>query len=150
QLAIMGGLAGMAVTDPRDGLQAVVWTALLVAFASATQDIALDAYRIESAGVERQAALAAAYQTGYRVAMIWAGAGVLWLAARAELDASGYQNAAWTTAYLVMALSMLPGLLTVLCSPEPTRHELPPARNLGEWLQGALVEPFADFLRRYK
>jgi PAT family beta-lactamase induction signal transducer AmpG len=150
QLAIMAGLAGMALSNPQQGLSAVVWCALIVAFASATQDIALDAYRIESASSERQAALAAAYQTGYRVAMIWAGAGVLWLAARAELQATGYQNAAWTTAYLVMAASMLPGVLTVLLSPEPARRELPPARNAAEWLQGALVEPFADFLRRYK
>jgi len=150
QFAIMAGLAGMALSNPQQGLSTVVWCALIVAFASATQDIALDAYRIESASSERQAALAAAYQTGYRVAMIWAGAGVLWLAARAELQATGYQNAAWTTAYLVMAASMLPGVLTVLLSPEPARRELPPARNAAEWLQGALVEPFADFLRRYK
>ena len=150
QLGIAAGLVGMALADPREGLAVVTWCALAVAFASATQDIALDAYRIESAGSERQAALAAAYQTGYRVAMIWAGAGVLWLAARAELQATGYQNAAWTTAYLVMAASMLPGVLTVLLSPEPAHRELPPARNAAEWLQGALVEPFADFLRRYK
>ncbi|MFZ5565732.1 MAG: AmpG family muropeptide MFS transporter [Pseudomonadota bacterium] len=150
QFAIMAGLAGMALSNPQQGLSAVVWCALIVAFASATQDIALDAYRIESASSERQAALAAAYQTGYRVAMIWAGAGVLWLAARAEMQTTGYQNAAWTTAYLVMAASMLPGVLTVLLSPEPAHRELPPARNAAEWLQGALVEPFADFLRRYK
>lgn len=150
QLAIMAGLAGMALSNPQDGLQAVVWCALVVAFASATQDIALDAFRIESAGAERQAALAAAYQTGYRVAMIWAGAGVLWLAARAEAQTGGYQNAAWTVAYLVMAASMLPGVLTVLLSREPARAELPPARNAAEWLRGALLEPFADFLRRYK
>lgn len=150
QIGVMAGLAGMALADPRQGLEPVVWFALMVAFASATQDIALDAFRIESAGVERQGALAAAYQTGYRIAMIWAGAGVLWLAARAEVSATGYQNAAWQTAYLVMALSMLPGLLTVLLSPEPARHELPPARSLGEWLRGALIEPFADFLRRYQ
>jgi PAT family beta-lactamase induction signal transducer AmpG len=150
QGAIMVGLVGMAWSDPQQGLQAVVWCALLVAFASATQDIALDAFRIESAGAERQAALAAAYQTGYRMAMIWAGAGVLWLAARAEVAAGGYQNAAWQLAYLVMAASMLPGVLTVLWSSEPARRELPPARNLAEWLQGALVEPFADFVRRYR
>lgn len=150
QLAIMAGLAGMALSNPQDGLQAVVWCALIVAFASATQDIALDAFRIESAGAERQAALAAAYQTGYRVAMIWAGAGVLWLAARAEAQTGGYQNAAWAAAYLVMAASMLPGVLTVLLSREPARAELPPARNAAEWLRGALLEPFADFLRRYK
>lgn len=150
QLAIMAGLAGMALSNPQSGLQAVVWYALIVAFASATQDIALDAFRIESAGIERQAALAAAYQTGYRMAMIWAGAGVLWLAARAEINTTGYQNAAWTMAYLVMAGSMLPGVLTVLLSREPRRPSLPPARSAGEWLQGALVEPFGDFLRRYK
>jgi len=150
QAAIMAGLAGMALANPQDGLQVVVWCALAVAFASATQDIALDAFRIESAGAERQAALAAAYQTGYRMAMIWAGAGVLWLAARAETNATGYQNTAWAMAYLVMAASMLPGVLTVLLSREPMRHELPPARTLGEWLQGAMVEPFTDFLSRYK
>ena len=151
QGVIMAGLIGMALQDPRQGLEPLVWCALLVAFGSATQDIALDAFRIESAGAERQAALAAAYQSGYRLAMIWAGAGVLWLAARAEAPAGGgYQQAAWQFAYLVMAASMLPGVLTVLLSPEPARHELPPARSLPEWLRGALVEPFADFLRRYR
>ena len=158
QIAIMAGLAGMAFNDPRLSLEPVVWCALAVAFGSATQDIALDAFRIESAGTERQAALAAAYQTGYRLAMIWAGAGVLWIAARAEvapavgaaLAGNAYQNAAWQTAYLVMAASMCVGVLVVLISPEPKRHELPPAKNLSEWLQGALVAPFADFIRRYR
>jgi MFS transporter, PAT family, beta-lactamase induction signal transducer AmpG len=150
QFAIMAGLVGMAFTDPQLRLQPVVWCALAVAFGSATQDIALDAFRIESAGTERQAALAAAYQTGYRLAMIWAGAGVLWTAARAEVVGNvGYQHDAWQTAYLVMAASMLVGVLTVLLSSEPARHELPKARNLGEWLQGALIDPFADFIRRY-
>lgn len=150
QVAIVGGLAGMALSDPRVSLTAVVWCALVVAFASATQDIALDAFRIESAQVEKQAALAAAYQTGYRLAMIWAGAGVLWIAARAEVpDAAAYQHAAWRTAYLAMAASMVVGILVVLFSPEPGRRELPPARSAGEWLREALVEPFADFLRRY-
>ncbi len=150
QLAIVAGLAGMALSDPKVSLTVVVWCALVVAFASATQDIALDAFRIESADVQRQAALAATYQTGYRMAMIWAGAGVLWIAARAEVPgAAGYQHEAWRTAYLVMAASMAVGVLTVLLSPEPLRRELPPARSVGEWLQGALVEPFADFLRRY-
>ncbi|WP_288254552.1 AmpG family muropeptide MFS transporter [uncultured Hydrogenophaga sp.] len=149
QLAIVAGLVGMALVDPRAGLDAVVWCALVVAFASATQDIALDAFRIESADMQRQGALAATYQTGYRLAMIWAGAGVLWLAARAEVAGGGYQQAAWTTAYLVMAASMAVGVLTVLFSREPVRVELPPARNFQEWLRTALVEPFADFLHRY-
>ena len=70
QLGVMAGLAGMALADPRAALAPLVWCALAVAFASATQDIALDAYRIESAPTEQQPALAASYQTGYRLAMI--------------------------------------------------------------------------------
>ena len=150
QAMVMTGLVGMAFNDPAQALTPVVWCALAVAFGSATQDIALDAFRIESAETDRQAALAATYQTGYRLAMIWAGAGVLWLAARAELGGvTGYQPAAWRTAYLVMAASMLVGTLTVLLSPEPAARALAPSRNLAEWLHGALVAPFADFLARY-
>ena len=158
QMLVMAGLVGMAFNDPQQSLQPVVWCALAVAFGSATQDIALDAFRIESADADHQAALAASYQTGYRLAMIWAGAGVLWLASRAETApvagavnaAQAYQHGAWQTAYLVMAASMLVGVITVLLSPEPVHRPLPPARNAAEWLQGALVEPFADFLRRYR
>jgi MFS transporter, PAT family, beta-lactamase induction signal transducer AmpG len=151
QAAIMAGLVGMAFNDPRVSLMPVVWCALVVAVASATQDIALDAFRIESADTQRQAALAAAYQTGYRMAMIWAGAGVLWIAARAETsNAATYQHAAWQTAYLWMAASMLVGSITVLLSAEPSRKALPPAKNVQEWLKSALVEPFADFIKRYQ
>jgi len=151
QMLIVAGLCGMAFNDPRISLTPLVWCALAVAFGSATQDIALDAYRIESADTERQAALAATYQTGYRLAMIWAGAGVLWLAARAEVaGTAGYQSGAWQVAYLAMAASMAVGMLTVLLSPEPVPRPLAPARNAAEWLRGALVEPFADFLGRYR
>ena len=151
---IMGGLVLMALTDPTQSLAPMVWCALAVAFGSATQDIALDAFRIESAATERQAALSATYQTGYRLAMIWAGAGALWIAARAEVPAAlatgAYQHGAWQTAYLVMAGSMLPGVLTVLFSPEPAHRAIPPAKNAADWLRGALVEPFADFISRYR
>lgn len=154
QAMVVAGLVGMAFNDPRQDLMPLVWCALLVAFGSATQDIALDAYRIESAGTERQAALAAAYQTGYRLALIWAGAGALWIAARAELapvaGVVAYQPGAWQTAYLAMAGSMLLGTLTVLLSPEPVRLPLAKSRNATEWLKSVLVEPFADFLRRYR
>ena len=153
QCVIMAALVGMALTDPQQALLPMVWCALAVAVGSATQDIALDAFRIESADTQRQAALAASYQTGYRIAMIWAGAGVLWIAARAEvtpaLGAASYQHGAWQAAYLVMAASMLLGMVTVLFSPEPKAVEMQRARNAAEWLQGALIEPFADFLRRY-
>jgi PAT family beta-lactamase induction signal transducer AmpG len=150
QIVIIGALIGIGLTDPRLALMPVVWCALAIAFGSATQDIALDAYRIESADTDRQAALAAAYQTGYRIAMIWAGAGALWIAARAEVTGVlGYQQGAWQTAYWVMAASMLLGVGTVLLSPEPTIRLIPPARNAADWLKSALIEPFADFLRRY-
>jgi PAT family beta-lactamase induction signal transducer AmpG len=129
----------------------MVWCAIAVAFGSATQDIALDAFRIESADTRHQAALAATYQTGYRLAMIWAGAGALWIAARSETaSASNYQYGAWQTAYLVMAASMLPGVLTVLFSSEPVQRAMPPAKNAAEWLRTALVDPFAEFIRRYR
>jgi PAT family beta-lactamase induction signal transducer AmpG len=151
QAMVVAGLVGMALLDPQVALEPVVWCALVVAFGSATQDIALDAFRIESADAQHQAALAATYQTGYRLAMIWAGAGVLWVAARvAGADETAYLHTAWQTAYLVMAASMSLGVLTVLLSPEPAQRELPPARNAVEWLRGALVEPFAEFIRRYR
>jgi PAT family beta-lactamase induction signal transducer AmpG len=158
QTGVIAGLVGMACLNPQEALEPVVWCALLVAFSSATQDIALDAFRIESADVPRQAALAATYQTGYRLAMIWAGAGVLWIAARVSEGASDaavaqtlvYQQQAWQIAYLVMAASMSVGAITVLLSPEPVPAPLPPARTVREWLQGALIAPFADFMQRYR
>lgn len=150
QALIMVGLVGMAMSDPKQDLQVIIWFALLVAFASATQDIALDAFRIESAKAEYQAALAASYQTGYRLAMIWAGAGALWLAARAEESTSLYFTNAWQFAYLVMALSMSVGVITTLLSPEPQIVQLPKARSAGEWLHQTLIQPFADFIGRYR
>ena len=151
QFVIAAGLVGMALNDPSQLLGPLIACALAVAIASATQDIALDAYRIESAEVNAQAALAASYQTGYRLAMIWAGAGVLWIAAWAQGEqATGYAQAAWQAAYLVMAISMLPGMAVVLASPEPVPAPFAPARNVAEWLQGAVVAPFADFWVRYR
>jgi PAT family beta-lactamase induction signal transducer AmpG len=91
--------------------------------------------------------------------MIWAGAGVLWIAARAEVapavgqaiaqGAAAYQNGAWQMAYMVMAASMSVGIVTVLFSREPAPVQLAPAKNAAEWIRSAMIEPFADFLRRY-
>ncbi|KGH17752.1 AmpG family muropeptide MFS transporter [Comamonas thiooxydans] len=150
QLLIVAGLLGMSFMDPKQSLQPLVLCAVLVAFGSATQDIALDAYRIESAKVDDQAALAATYQTGYRLAMIWAGAGVLWVAAQVQGDVQGYMVQAWHVAYTAMAASMLVGMITVLLSPEPEARPMAPARNAAEWIKGALIAPFADFIGRYR
>ena len=153
QVAVVAGLLGMAWSNPQYALTPLVAFALLAAFGSATQDIALDAFRIESAQARLQAVLAASYQTGYRLAMIWAGAGVFWIAARAEvggLPAGTYQDAAWSVAYTAMAFSMLVGMVTVLFSKEPAHTVLAPARSLREWLQVAVFEPFAEFIQRYR
>jgi PAT family beta-lactamase induction signal transducer AmpG len=162
QVWVMAGLVGMALTDPQQDLPRLVLFALLTAFASATQDIALDAYRIESASEEKQAALAAAYQTGYRIAMIWAGAGVLAIAAHFDPDEATYQFSPWTWAYVAMAASMLVGVLTVLLSREPARvggieksapdstDRLPWLRRFLRWVYDAGVQPFLDFFQRYR
>jgi MFS transporter, PAT family, beta-lactamase induction signal transducer AmpG len=170
QLFIMAGLCGMAMSDPQNSLQQLVMLAVFTAFCSATQDIALDGYRIESAASEKQAALAATYQTGYRLAVIWAGAGVLWVAARAASRPTGYESHAWQMAYFVMAASMLVGVLASLLSPEPVNNTLKKASEdraalalkyqqergwplalarAVAWLQDAVINPFADFIRRY-
>ena len=74
QLGICAGLFGLSIVDPDQNLHGGAVLALVVAFASATQDISVDAYRIEAAEMERQAAMAAAYIFGYRVALLVAGA----------------------------------------------------------------------------
>jgi PAT family beta-lactamase induction signal transducer AmpG len=156
QLLVAAGLIGMALTDPAQHLRMLVIFALATAFASATQDIALDAYRIESAATEKQPALAASYQTGYRLAMIWAGAGALAIAARFDPNEAEYHFAPWTIAYLTMAASMAVGIAATLLAPEPAVSVSPllpregsALQRLGRWLHGAVVSPFADFLRRY-
>jgi MFS transporter, PAT family, beta-lactamase induction signal transducer AmpG len=155
QVGVALGLLGMALTDPKINLDRMVYCAILVAFCSATQDIALDALRIESADESLQAALSAAYQTGYRIAMIWAGAGVLWVAAWSQGDVSGYSANAWTVAYAVMAASMLVGLVALLFTAEPspaTRTVAPsnPTRQSAlAWFAGAIVEPFTMFIKRF-
>ncbi len=150
QLIIIIALLGMSLSDPSLSIERVVWCALAVAFGSATQDVALDAFRIESVEASKQGALAAAYQTGYRLAMIWAGAGVLWIAARAEVISNQYDARAWQLAYLCMAISMSVGVITVLLSTEPKKIELPKARNVLEWLREVLIDPFADFIKRHQ
>ncbi len=170
QLAVVAGLTGMALTDPASGLRALIVFALLAAFGSATQDIALDAYRIESAALSRQAAMAAAYQVGYRAAMITSSAGALWIAAALDPDEQTYQHAPWVVAYLSMAALMAVGIVTVLFSREPAHEIAPevrareqavagrlsrlglpaPALTLLAFLHSAVYSPFQDFVSRYR
>jgi PAT family beta-lactamase induction signal transducer AmpG len=153
QIAIAGALAGMALTDPALDLQRIVMFALITAFASATQDIALDAYRIEAVKLEWQAAMAATYQTGYRLAMIVASAGVLWIAASVDPSEASYEQGPWRVAYLAMAACMAVGVLTTLIMREPDVPEAaahPHAKNPLDWFLGAVARPFVEFFARYR
>jgi PAT family beta-lactamase induction signal transducer AmpG len=118
--ALVGlGLVGMALCDPQTNLTWLIALAVLVAFASATQDIAIDAYRLEIAEDSRQAALAASYMTGYRVSALLATAGALYFAEWFGSTAKVYEYGAWAGTYLLFALLMLPGLITSLWMREP-------------------------------
>ncbi len=157
QVGIVVGLVGMALTDPARDLNRIAQFAILVAFASATQDIALDAYRIEAVKVEWQAAMAATYQTGYRLAMIVASAGVLWIAASVDLSEATYEQSPWQFAYLIMAGMMAVGMVATLIISEPeVPPDAQPDRILGgglsgalHWFANAVIKPFADFFARY-
>ena len=158
QVVIALGLAGMAMSDPQAHLQQIAIFALLVAFGSATQDITIDAYRIEAVDRLLQGAMAASYVFGYRVALLVAGAGAFYIAAA--------QN--WQYAYFTMACLMGIGIITTLVIAEPEHsvsatagdleNELERKLGLGNnghalnrfaaWFTGAVVSPFVEFFRR--
>jgi PAT family beta-lactamase induction signal transducer AmpG len=141
QLALILSIAAMGMSDPAVGLWRTALLAILVAFWSASQDIVIDAYRIELLDEEQQGAGAAVYVIGYRVAMLVSGAGALLIA----------DQAGWAAAYATMAALMLVGVATVLWSPEPlvsAQLQTEGRRTLSEWLRTSVVQPFAEFLRR--
>lgn len=133
-LVLIAALVGMASSGPGQ-LGLLVAAAALTAFAGATQDTIVDAYRIEIAPVEAQAALAATYTLGYRFGLIVSGAGALYIAAAAG----------WRVAYLCMAATLLLPLAAALLAREPTTTQPVIRPSFHE----AFVGPFADFLHRY-
>lgn len=158
QIGIAAGLVGIALSEPGESITRIAVLAVAIAFFSATQDVAIDAYRIEAVPKEMQGAMAAAYILGYRVALLTGGAGALYIA----------EFVSWPTAYIAMAALMGVGMATVVVirEPEATRDlarliaEDTPAslrgRNLPPqlqsaliWLYGAVVRPFADFFQRF-
>lgn len=161
QLGIATGLVGMALTEPRSGLAGIALFALLVAFSSATQDVALDAYRIEAVDKEYQGAMSAMYVLGYKLGVLLAGAGALYIA----------EYTSWRVTYLVMAVCMTVGVLTVLLLTREPAHvvsdivrqreqavadrlaQLTHAPNglqrLQAWFGFAVLSPFVDFFARY-
>ncbi len=170
QLGIAIGLSGLALTDPGQHIGMIAAFALLVAFASATQDISVDAYRIEAVAADLQGAMASTYVLGYRLALLVAGAGALYLAEYYD----------WRVAYLVMAALMGIGMATTLAIREPINLSVslpvslpvsrlpasqsgaaivspspavaPPSHwsaRLAAWFRTAVVGPFVDFVDRH-
>ena len=159
QIGIASGLIAMAKTDPSQELHLIAVFALVVAFSSATQDISIDAYRIEAVVKEAQGPMASAYMIGYRLALLAAGAGAFYIA----------DFFTWPQAYLSMAALMLIGIITVLLIKEPetqissttimreqrvinfmqrSAHLPGQVRKLTAWFIGAVVCPFLDFFER--
>jgi len=159
QSGIAAGLLLLAYTTPLGHIQLFAFYALIVAFSSATQDIVIDAYRIEAMEKEYQAAMAASYVLGYRVATLAAGAGALYMA--------DFIN--WQLAYISMALLTTVGIVTTLIIREP-EHRIKPdtlayeeqlidnvdqrlhvkgrMQQLAEWFTAAVIGPLAEFFRR--
>jgi PAT family beta-lactamase induction signal transducer AmpG len=149
QLGLVASLAAMAVTDPQTQTLQLAALAVAVAFCSASQDIVLDAYRVEILDENQQGAGAATIVLGYRLGMLAAGAGALYVATFFD----------WHVAYLSMAALMVVGMTTVLLAPEPAPPPPAAAPGLGGparsrlerlalWFRGAVVEPFSQFARR--
>lgn len=160
QVGIAVGLFNMAHLNPVGHLGAMAALALLVAFSSATQDIAIDAWRIEAVPQPMQGVMAAAYQLGYRIAIMVGSAGALWIAA----------DYGWMASYTAMAAMVGVGMVTTLVIGEPQprverqaiaqeqrvidwlerkAHWPDSLRQLGSWFVGAVVCPFVDFFTRY-
>ncbi|MGA7277127.1 MAG: MFS transporter [Desulfocapsaceae bacterium] len=124
QFCVMGAIFLMALVDPaasHSHLTAMAWAAVLLGFSSATQDIVIDAYRIECAERELQAMLSATYIAGYRIGMLVAGAGSLALAAYLGTTVDTYSYMAWRITYFGVGFCMIVGLVTALVVPEPIR-----------------------------
>ena len=139
QLLIVLGLLGAGSSDPSTSLYVLGAFTLLVAFGSATQDVVIDGWRIDAAPLEKQGIMAAAYQLGYRLALLAAGAGALYIA----------QFVQWRVAYFAMAGCMAVGFLAALLSPIVDRAPAAadPGKRRFSFAQ-AVKEPLADLYAR--
>jgi MFS transporter, PAT family, beta-lactamase induction signal transducer AmpG len=145
QVALVAAILGLGSCDPKHHLLLMAALALVVAFLSATQDIVIDAYRVEFLPLDLQGPGAGMIETGYRVAMLVSGAGTLVIAARAG----------WYAAYATMAALQAACMLVFLLSPEPSlaaeaAHlaKTGGREPLAQWFSKAVVGPFVDFMRR--
>ncbi len=134
QALLAASLLLLGAADPEAGVLHTVVCAALVAFLSASQDVVIDAYRVELLAAPEQGAGAAATQLGYRIGMIASGAGALYFAA----------YLGWFAAYAVMAALIVLGMGVILATREPEASRAPQ----GAWLKSAVMAPFADFAER--
>ena len=160
QAGIASALLALSGSDPKTQVAHMALLALLLAFAAATQDVAIDAWRIESAPQRQQGAMAAAYQLGYRLAILVGQAGALWIAS----------DLGWARSYTTMAALVGVGVVATLLVREPERiapllsvlteqrvidwlgrraHWPDSLRHAGAWLLGAVLCPVLDFFARY-
>jgi PAT family beta-lactamase induction signal transducer AmpG len=124
QVMIISAICLMALVDPaKDSLTLMAFAAVLLGFSSATQDIVIDAYRIESAETKLQALMSSTYIAGYRIGMLAAGAGALFLAAYFGSSSEIYLYAAWQQSYFMMAGLMLIGVVTTMVITEPDTYQ---------------------------
>ena len=154
QAWLMAAIACLGLCDPAISAFLVAIGALVVATASATQDIVVDAFRVESLPENEQAAGMASYVAAYRVGALISGAGALFLVAAFESEFGG--RGAWTACYAVMAVLVLIGVLGTLLAREPASsaaaeadHALPAHKNSLKRAFSSALDAFRDFLARH-
>ena len=142
QLALMAAILALGLVNPVQQPWTVAALAVVVAFLSATQDIVIDAFRVEILDEKSQGAGAAAVQLGYRVGMLVSGAGALFIA----------EFYGRTAAYVTMAALIAVGIVTILLNREPqasaTVAAQRPAEGVGGWIKTHVIMPFADVIKR--
>ncbi len=132
QLSIMIAILWMGMTNPLESetsLTIMAFAAVLLGFSSATQDVVIDAYRIESADSDLQAMMSSTYIAGYRMGMLVAGAGALYLASYFGSAKESYNYGAWQWTYAIMSVVMLVGVITTLLIPEPSQQREDQAKH---------------------
>ena len=154
QLLLMAATVFLALTDPAKAPWLVAFGAVLVATASATQDIVIDAFRVETLKPNEQAAGMASFVAAYRIGMLISTAGALFLVSGFE-SAGFAKNGAWTAGYLAMAACVLIGVITTLIATEPEKsaaavadHAAHQRENPMQRVARAAVGAFSEFLTR--
>lgn len=138
QILLAGSIVIVGRSDPQTALGFLALAALVMAFLSASQDIVIDAYRIEILSEDEQGAGAAMTQAGYRVGMLVSGAGALALA----------DVLPWSLVYMIMAGFVGVGIIATLIADEPVNRRPPPPRKALAFLRHAAIDPLTDFTRR--